>query len=119
MKISAIRPALLAAVALIAATASAQTLKSNQTLGFGAGQLLTFTYLENFTCIDQPNDDLQNLDRPRMVPQSSLPPRTNPVSFGRSHSTPNPRRSRLRRRGPRTNTVRDYCSHWPEFPWCT
>jgi hypothetical protein len=58
MKLSAIRSALLAAVALIAATASAQTLKPNQTLGFGADQLLTFTYLENFTCIDQPNDDL-------------------------------------------------------------
>jgi hypothetical protein len=42
-----IRPALLAAVALIAATASAQTLKPNQTLGFGAGELLTFTYTQN------------------------------------------------------------------------
>jgi hypothetical protein len=58
MKLSVIRPALLAAVALIAATVSAQTLKSNQTLGYGAGQLLKFTYFQNFDCIDQPNDDL-------------------------------------------------------------
>jgi len=58
MKLSVIRPALLAAVALIAATVSAQTLKPNQTLGYGAGQLLKFTYTENFDCIDQPNDDL-------------------------------------------------------------
>jgi hypothetical protein len=55
---SIIRPAFLAAVALIAATASAQTLTPNQTLGFGAGQLLTFTYTQNFDCIDQPTDDL-------------------------------------------------------------
>jgi hypothetical protein len=30
----------------------------NQTFGFGANQLLTFTYTENFDCIDQPNNDL-------------------------------------------------------------
>jgi hypothetical protein len=58
MKLSALRPVLLAAVALIAATASAQTLKPNQTLGFGASELLTFTYTQNFDCVDQPNDDL-------------------------------------------------------------
>jgi hypothetical protein len=58
MKFSVIRPALLAAVTLIAATVSAQTSKPNQTLGFGAGKLLTFTYTQNFDCIDQPNDDL-------------------------------------------------------------
>lgn len=58
MKLPIIRPALIAAVALIAATTSAQTLKPNQTLGFGAGQLLTFTYTQNFDCVDQPTDDL-------------------------------------------------------------
>jgi hypothetical protein len=58
MKLSVIRPAFLAGVALLAATVSAQTLKPNQTLGFGDGQQLTFTYTENFDCIDQPNDDL-------------------------------------------------------------
>ena len=58
MKISALRPAILATVALIAATASAQNLAANQTLGFGANQLLRFTYTQNFDCIDQPFDDL-------------------------------------------------------------
>jgi len=58
MKISVLRCALLAAVALIAATASAQNLAANQTLGFGANQLLRFTYTQNFDCIDQPFDDL-------------------------------------------------------------
>jgi hypothetical protein len=58
MKLSVIRPALLAAVALIAATASAQTLKPNETLGFGANQVLKFFYNQNFDCIDQPTDDL-------------------------------------------------------------
>jgi hypothetical protein len=59
MKLSEIRPALLfAAVALIAGTASAQTLKPNQTLGYGADQLLTFTYTQNFDCVEQAFDDL-------------------------------------------------------------
>jgi len=58
MKLPSIRLAMFAAVALIAANSSAQTLRPNQTLAYGADQLLTFTYLENFNCIDQPNDDL-------------------------------------------------------------
>ena len=39
-------------------SASAQKLAPNQTLGFGDSQLLTFSYTQNFDCIDQPNDDL-------------------------------------------------------------
>src|SRR5207248_1615624 len=39
------------------ATASAQ-LASNQTNGFGNNQLVTFTYLQNFDCVDQPKLDL-------------------------------------------------------------
>jgi hypothetical protein len=58
MKISIYRPALwLASVAAIATTASSQT-KPNQTLGYGLGEVLTFTYTQNFDCIDQPNADL-------------------------------------------------------------
>jgi len=58
MKISMYRPVLLlAVVAAITAVASAQT-KPNQTLGYGEGKLLTFTYTESFTCIDQPGSDL-------------------------------------------------------------
>ncbi len=32
-------------------------LKPNQTLGFGANKVLTFTYEQNFDCVDQPFDD--------------------------------------------------------------
>src|SRR5947208_2087543 len=32
----------------------------NQTEGFGAGQELVFTYLQNFSCIHQPRDDLDH-----------------------------------------------------------
>src|SRR5215467_11470173 len=43
--------------ALAAGSASAQ-LAPNQTNGFGNGHLVTFTYLQNFDCVDQPNLDL-------------------------------------------------------------
>jgi len=42
---------------LIASHASAQ-LTPNQTNGFGNGGLVTFTYLQNFDCVDEPNLDL-------------------------------------------------------------
>src|SRR5215467_14408426 len=42
---------------LFAADASAQ-LAPNQTHGFGNGRLITFTYLQNFDCVDQPTLDL-------------------------------------------------------------
>ncbi len=40
------------------APVTAQPLAPNQTRGFGNGRLLTFTYLQNFDCVDQPNLDL-------------------------------------------------------------
>src|SRR5947199_4351954 len=40
-------------VALAAGNAAAQ-LAPNQTNGFGNGRLVTFTYLQNFDCVDQP-----------------------------------------------------------------
>ncbi|HEY6930213.1 MAG TPA: hypothetical protein VJA66_11090 [Thermoanaerobaculia bacterium] len=43
--------------ALVARSAFAQ-LAPNQTNGFGNGRLVTFTYLQNFDCVDQPNLDL-------------------------------------------------------------
>src|SRR3984957_7114597 len=47
------------ALAMTASGALAQTLtKPNQTLGFGNDKLLTFTYGQNFSCVDQPTDDL-------------------------------------------------------------
>src|SRR5437660_8741807 len=44
---------------LLVSGASAQ-IKVNQTDGFGKDQLLTFTYGQNFSCIHQPFDDLDN-----------------------------------------------------------
>src|SRR5262249_39985872 len=49
--------------ALVAASASAQ-LAPNQTNGFGNGRLVTFTYLQNFDCVDQPNLDLDLNGKP-------------------------------------------------------
>ncbi|HLH75417.1 MAG TPA: hypothetical protein VKV28_01300 [Candidatus Binataceae bacterium] len=39
-------------------TATPASLAANQTLGFGAGQVLTFTYTMNYDCVDEPTDDL-------------------------------------------------------------
>ena len=44
-------------MALAAVSASAQ-LANNQTNGFGNNRLVTFTYLQNFDCVDQPTMDL-------------------------------------------------------------
>src|SRR5215467_15721104 len=45
-------------LALAASVASAQGLAPNQTHGFGNGRLVTFTYTQNFDCVDQPTLDL-------------------------------------------------------------
>ena len=48
-----------ACLTLTAGSASAQgQLEPNQTQGFGNGKLVTFTYLQNFDCVDQPLLDL-------------------------------------------------------------
>jgi len=46
-----------ASALIISSTALAQ-LAPNQTQGFGNGQLVTFTYLQNFDCVTQPTMDL-------------------------------------------------------------
>jgi hypothetical protein len=46
-----------ASVTLLASSVSAQ-LANNQTNGFGNNHLVTFTYLQNFDCVDQPLLDL-------------------------------------------------------------
>jgi hypothetical protein len=46
-----------ACITFAAARASAQ-LADNQTNGFGNNRLVTFTYLQNFDCVDQPTMDL-------------------------------------------------------------
>jgi hypothetical protein len=55
-----LRPFLGAAVAavLTASAAHAQALSANQTAGFGNNKLLTFTYGQNYDCVDQPGEDL-------------------------------------------------------------
>lgn len=50
--------ALLSTVTISSAGEPGGGLKQNQTEGFGAGKLLTFTYMQSFACVDQPNDDL-------------------------------------------------------------
>jgi hypothetical protein len=49
--------AICASLILVAGSALAQ-LAPDQTHGFGKGKLVTFTYLQNFDCVDQPNLDL-------------------------------------------------------------
>jgi len=44
--------------ALLVSSTSAQQLAPNQTNGFGDNKLVTFTYLQNFDCVDQPTLDL-------------------------------------------------------------
>ena len=49
--------AVCAALTFTSSSASAQ-LADNQTNGFGNNRLITFTYLQNFDCVDQPTLDL-------------------------------------------------------------
>jgi hypothetical protein len=59
MKLSIFRSWMLVAVVTsIAVSGFAQNKKPNTTLGYGAGQVLNFTYTQNFDCIDQPTSDL-------------------------------------------------------------
>jgi hypothetical protein len=50
--------AVISLTASLTLTASAQNKKPNTTQGYGNGQLLNFTYTQNFDCIDQPTSDL-------------------------------------------------------------
>jgi hypothetical protein len=54
-----------------AGAASAQ-LAANQTQGFGNNQLVTFTYLQNFDCVDQPNMDLDFNGKPAAVDPNEM-----------------------------------------------
>lgn len=44
--------------------AASTTLKQNQTFGFGANEIVKFTYLQSFDCVDQPLDDLNFNKKP-------------------------------------------------------
>ncbi len=50
--------AALGACLLIVTNSAVAQLAANQTHGFGNGGLITFTYLQNFDCVDQPTMDL-------------------------------------------------------------
>jgi hypothetical protein len=54
----ALVPAALGACLAFAAPGASAQLAPNQTQGFGNDRLLTFTYLQNFDCVDQPKMDL-------------------------------------------------------------
>src|SRR5215471_20190048 len=45
-------------ILLAAGSAAGQNLAPNQTHAFGNDRLVTFTYLQNFDCVDQPTMDL-------------------------------------------------------------
>jgi hypothetical protein len=55
-----------ASLIFIVGTAHAQAqLAPNQTNGFGNGRLVTFTYLQNFDCVDQPALDRTSMELKR------------------------------------------------------
>src|SRR5215467_2766848 len=58
MKTSALTTLAICACIVLVAGAAAGQLGPNQTHGFGNNRLLTFTYLQNFDCVDQPLMDL-------------------------------------------------------------
>ena len=65
---------------LAAGNASAQ-LAPNQTNGFGNGGLVTFSYLQNFDCVDQPNLDLDfNGVRAQSDPHEMQTPICQPIT---------------------------------------
>ncbi len=66
MTIFGLTLAICACIALASGAALAQ-LAPNQTQGFGYNRLVTFTYLQNFDCVDQPTMDL---DFNRILAQS-------------------------------------------------
>src|SRR5215831_20853120 len=47
-------------ISLTGVPARAAGLQVNETEGFGADQLVVFTYLQNFSCIHEPFDDLDH-----------------------------------------------------------
>jgi len=62
---SALGSALATCVCLMVATGNASAqLAPNQTHGFGHDRLVTFTYLQNFDCVDQPTMDLDFNGKP-------------------------------------------------------
>jgi hypothetical protein len=74
------------ALMTVAAVDASAQLADNQTNGFGNNRLVTFTYLQNFDCVDQPTLDL---DFNGKLAQSD----PNEMQF--ASQLPNPPRTRL------------------------
>src|SRR5262249_61883646 len=53
-----LRLAVCACSAMLVTSNAAAQLAANQTNGFGNGNLVTFTYQQNFDCVDEPTLDL-------------------------------------------------------------
>jgi hypothetical protein len=71
----------LAAAVLFASGTSAQQLAPNQTNGFGNNGLVTFTYLQNFDCVDQPTLDLDfNGSKAQSDPNEMQTPICQPIT---------------------------------------
>lgn len=58
--VSRLLPAAVLAALFAVGGAYAQSLKPNQTAGFSHGELVKFTYQQNFACVHQPRDDLNH-----------------------------------------------------------
>src|SRR5437773_2354171 len=72
---------LFAAVLLLAGTTASAQLAANQTNGFGNSRLVTFTYLQNFDCVDQPALDLDfNKIKAQSDPNEMQTPICQPVT---------------------------------------
>ena len=72
---------------LLPHSASAQ-LAPNQTAGFGNGRAVTFTYLQNFDCVDEPNLDLDfNGKNATSDPNEMQTPICQPVTETRADPT--------------------------------
>lgn len=103
MKFGIVRPLLLLSLALVSAASFAQApakIAANQTEGFGAGKRLTFTYTQNFDCIDQPKNDLDFNKKPSQsdpnelqipICQAGIDPTINPPGkLGKATKTTDP-----------------------------
>jgi hypothetical protein len=60
LRLATILAACLGSTTALVQNANAQSLQPNQTLGYGADELLIFTYTQSFDCVDQPKDDLNH-----------------------------------------------------------
>src|SRR5262245_21685462 len=77
----------LAALIILAPGSVSAQLAPNQTNGFGNNRLLTFTYLQNFDCVDQP---MMNLDFNKIKAQSDPNEMQTPICQAVTEPTQDP-----------------------------